>query len=218
MKKRLIVGLTLLVLFSTYKPQNLFLIDKFKIKEIEVENNNIVQKENIIKKLSFLSDVNLIFLDKNEIEKKLKRIDFIDSFEIKKIYPNKIKIRVYEKKPIAILQNKKEKFYLSDKIELINYIYLKSYKDLPFVFGNKENFEILYQDLKKINFPLELIAAYYFFDAKRWDLETHNKTIIKLPSKNYTKSLNDFVDLRKEDNFDKYKIFDYRINDQLILK
>ena len=218
MKKRLIVGLTLLVLFSTYKPQNLFLIDKFKIKVIEIENNNIVQKENIIKKLSFLSDVNLIFLDKNEIEKKLNRIDFIDSFEIKKIYPNKIKIRVYEKKPIAILQNKKEKFYISDKIELINYIDLKNYKDLPFVFGNKENFEILYQDLRKINFPLELIAAYYFFDANRWDLETHNKTIIKLPSKNYTKSLNDFVNLRKEDNFDKYKIFDYRINDQLILK
>ena len=65
MKKRLIVGLTLLVLFSTYKPQNLFLIDKFKIKEIEIENNYIVQKENIIKKLSFLSDVNLI-LFKNQ--------------------------------------------------------------------------------------------------------------------------------------------------------
>ena len=127
MKKRLIVGLTLLVLFSTYKPQNLFLIDKFKIKVIEIENNNIVQKENIIKKLSFLSDINLIFLDKNEIEKKLNRIDFIDSFEIKKIYPNKIKIRVYEKKPIAILQNKKEKFYISDKIELINYIIFNYY-------------------------------------------------------------------------------------------
>ena len=119
MKKRLIVGLTFLVLFSTYKPQNLFLIDKFKIKEIEIENNYIVQKENIIKNLSFLSDVNLFFLNINGIEKKLNRIDFIDGFEIKKIYPNKIKIRIYEKKPIAILQNKKEKFYISDKIELI---------------------------------------------------------------------------------------------------
>jgi len=218
MKKRLLIALVLLVLLSTYNPQNISLINKFTIKEINIENNFILKEKIIKKKLEFLYEINLIFLNTFDIEKIFNNIDFIESFEIKKIYPNKVKIKIYEKTPIAILQNKKEKFYISDKIELINYIDLKNYKDLPFVFGNKENFEILYQDLKKINFPLELIAAYYFFDAKRWDLETHNKTIIKLPSKNYTESLNDFVNLRKKDNFAKYKIFDYRINDQLILK
>ena len=59
---------------------------------------------------------------------------------------------------------------------------LKDFKNLPVVFGKKENFRIFYQNLKKINFPLNLIKSYYFFESNRWDLETYEKKIIKLPS------------------------------------
>ena len=41
---------------------------------------------------------------------------------------------------------------------------------------------------------------------------------IKLPIKNYQESLKNFKNLRKQSNFNKYKTFDYRIKDQLILK
>ena len=44
-----------------------------------------------------------------ELEKRLIEIDLIESFEIKKIFPDKIKIKIFEKKPIAIIQNKKDK-------------------------------------------------------------------------------------------------------------
>ena len=48
MKKRLVIAIALLVLFSTYKPKKLFLINKFNIEIIEVENN-LILKENEIK-------------------------------------------------------------------------------------------------------------------------------------------------------------------------
>ena len=57
-----------------------------------------------------------------------------------------------------------------------------------------------------------------FFSSNRWDLEIYDEKIIKLPSKNYNKSLKNFMSLKEENNFDKYKVFDYRINNQLILK
>jgi cell division septal protein FtsQ len=218
MKKRLIIALALLVLLSTYKPQKLFLINKFNVEEVIIENNFILKDENIKKKLDFLYDENLIFLNIFFIKEKLKKIDFIESFEIKKIYPNKLKIKIYEKKAVAILQIKKKKFYISENIELINYINLENYRDLPVVFGNKEEFKNLFYNLKKINFPLEIISKYYLYDAARWDLETNQKKIIKLPSKNYIKSLKNFMILRKDNNFEKYRIFDYRLNKQLILK
>lgn len=218
MKKRLIIALSLLVLLSTFKPQNLFLSNKFTIKEINIENNFILKEEIIIKKLAFLYEINLIYLNTFDIEKIFNNVDFIESFEIKKIYPDKLKIKIYEKKPIAILQNKKKKFYLSENFEFINYSDLDSFKNLPLVFGNKKDFKKLYTDLKKINFPLILISKYYLYESKRWDIETYEKNIIKLPPKNYIKSLENFLNLKKTNNFDKYKIFDYRINNQLILK
>jgi cell division protein FtsQ len=218
MKKRLIIALALLVLFSTYKSPKIFLSNKFTVKEIKIENNFILKKEIIKRDLSFIYDSNLIFLNNLQIEEKIKKIDFIESLKIKKIYPNKLKITVYEKKPIAVLQHKREKYYISENIDLIKYLELENYKDLPIVFGNKENFSKLYKNLKKISFPLDLIAKYYLYESKRWDIETNNQITIKLPTKNYIKGLKNFMDLSKDNNFDKYKVFDYRINNQLILK
>ena len=218
MKKRLIIAFALLLLFSTYKPQKLFLSDKFNIEEIKIENNFVLNDKEIKKDLAFLYNKNLIFLKISNVVKILKKNNFIDSFEIKKIYPNKLKIKIYEKKPIAILQNKDKKFYISENVNLINFIDLKNYKDLPTIFGNKESFEILFKNLKEIDFPFDLIKRYYLYESKRWDLETYKKRLIKLPAENYTKSLKNFMNLRKENNFDKYEVFDYRINNQLILK
>ena len=218
MKKRLVIALALLVLFSSYKPQNLFTINTFNIKEIKLENTIILKDNDIKKNLTFLYDKNLIFLNISTIQKKLKKIDFIESFKVKKIYPNKLKIKIFEKKPIVILQAKKKRFYISDNFELINYLNLEEYKNLPLVFGNKEDFKILYQNLKKNNFPLNLIKKYYFFESNRWDLETNREEIIKLPTINYIQSLENFIDIKKKKNYDKYKVFDYRIKNQLILK
>ena len=218
MKKRLIIALALLVLLSTYKPQKLFLSHKFNIKEIRVENNIILKSDDIKKTLNFLYDKNLIFLNTPNIQEKLKKIDFIESFEVKKIYPSKLKIKVYEKKPIAILQYKREKFYINENIDLIEYFDLENYNYLPTIFGNKKNFKELYENLKSINFPISSIKKYYLYNVNRWDIETYKNKIIKLPVKNYNESLKNFMTLKKEDYYDKYKVFDYRINNQLILK
>ena len=218
MKKRLVIALVLLVLLSTYKPQELSLNSKFNIKEIKIENNHILKDEDIKKDLIFLYDTNLIFLNTNNIKLILKSNNFIQSFEVKKIYPNKIKIKIFEKKPIVILQYKKKKFYISETFDLINFLDLEDYKNLPVVFGKQNDFKILYKNLKKINFPLNLIKKYYLYESKRWDLEIDKNKIIKLPTENYTKSLVNFMNLSKENNFDKYSIYDYRISNQLILK
>ena len=216
MKNKLIFAILLLVLLSTYIPQKLLLSTTFDIEEIKIENNSILKDEDIKKKLIYVYETNLIFLNISEIKKILKNIDFIESFEIKKIYPNKLRIKIYEKKPIAILQYKKDKFYLGEKINLINYIDLENYRDLPIVFGQKESFKEFYNNLKKINFPLDVIKKYYLYETNRWDLEISQEKIIKLPTRNYTKSLKNFMNFQKENNLDKYKVFDYRINNQLI--
>jgi len=170
-----------------------------------------------LKKISFLYKENLFFLNIKDIEKNLKSETFIESFSIKKIYPNTLKLIIVEKKPIAILQNKKKKFYISNKGNLINFTDIKIYNDLPTVFGNGVTFYSLYQDLQNIRFPLETIKSFYFFESGRWDLVMHDDKVIKLPIKNYLSSLKNFMLSKANSNFNNYKIFDYRIKDQLIL-
>jgi len=218
MKKRLIIAFALLLLLSTYKTQKLFSIEIFNIKEIKIENNFILSKIIIKKNLAFLYDSNLFFLNTSNIKKKLKKIALIESYQVKKIYPNKLRIKIFEKKPIAVLQYNKKKFYISENYNLFDYIDLANYRNLPEVFGNKDNFKTFHKNLKKINFPLDIIKKYYFYEAKRWDLEIYEKKVIKLPTQNYIKSLENFMNISKKNNFKIYNTFDYRINNQLILK
>jgi len=107
---------------------------------------------------------------------------------------------------------------LSDKIDLIDYQTLKINKNLPIVFGKQKEFKILYSNLKNIEFPVDLISKYILFDSGRWDLVTNNKKIIKLPLKRYDESLENYLNNNNKRSFKNYKVFDYRIKDQLILK
>ena len=159
----------------------------------------------------------MFFLDIREIEENLRTVTFIESFIIKKIYPNKLKITIKESKPVAILQNKKEKFYITEKGKLIKFINLKNYKNLPTVFGNGKAFYSLYKDLQTIEFRIDEIKSFYFFESGRWDLIMYNEKIIKLPIKDHLLSLENYMRSKSNINFNNYKIYDYRIKDQLIL-
>lgn len=218
MKKRTLVAIVLLVLLTTITSQIEITISKFNVNKINVTNNLLVSEKEIKKLLIPIYNKNLIFLNNLEIERALMQNSFIKSFYIRKKYPDTLDIKIKEKTPIAILYFKKKKFYLSENIELINFKKIEDYQNLPYIFGNKEEFKILFNNLKKIDFPISLIKKFTLFETNRWDLETHDDKVIKLPTINYLKSLENYLNLINKDIFKKYNLFDYRISNQLILK
>ena len=218
MKNRAVIAVTLLILLSTIIPQLKIQITKFNIKKISIENNFLIKEKDLKNSLKPLINKNLLILKNNEIEQLLKENSLIKSFKVKKKYPDTLKINIIEKKPIAILFNKKEKFYLSEKIDLINFDNLPELKDLPYVFGNQDEFKIFYNNLLNIKFPFNHVMKYTFYETNRWDIETVDKKVIKLPSKDYIKSIESYLIIKNKKEFKKYKVFDYRIANQLILK
>ena len=121
MKKRILVATTLLLLLSTYvSNRNFNFRFNFKINEIIIENNKVLSKDEVKNELSFLYKDNISLIKHEKFKKKLDENSFLSGFEIKKIYPNKLKVKVFEKNPIFILQNKKKKILLYRK-KSINY-------------------------------------------------------------------------------------------------
>ena len=154
-----------------------------------------------------------------KLKKNIDLNSFVKKIEIKKIFPDKLVIKVFEKEPIAILIDKyQKKYYLGKKSDLIEFRKILKYENLPIVNGEPNNFKKLFNDLIKINFPTGQILRYRYFKANRWNIEMIDKKILKLPEKNYTKSLANFMSIKNKSNFEKYKIFDYRLNNQLVLK
>ena len=218
MKKRLVISISLLILLTTISSQQKFFISKFNLKKIIIENNFLLKDKDLKNLLAPIYGKNLLFLKNVEVKKALMKNDLIESFNIKKKYPSTLKIQIFEKKLFAILFDKKNKFYLSERLDLIEFKNQPNYQNLPYIIGNKDDFETFYNNLKKINFPFDIVVKYSLYESKRWDLETKNDEVIKLPSKNYIESLENYLNLKNKSSFEKYKIYDYRINNQLILK
>ena len=72
MKKRILVATTLLLLLSTYvSNRNFNLKLNFKIKEIIIENNKVLSKDEVKNELSFLYKDNFSLINHEQFEKKL---------------------------------------------------------------------------------------------------------------------------------------------------
>ena len=157
-------------------------------------------------------------MNKEKILSIINKYDFISNIQLKKKYPNTLKITIIEKIPVATQIIDKKKFYITRQNKKINFIDIKIYENLPVIFGKHKNFNIFYNDLENNNFKMNKIKAFYYFDVNRWDIVLKNERVIKFPEKNYLDLLPK-INLMLEDNiFSKYKIFDFRINEQLILK
>jgi cell division protein FtsQ len=201
--------------FSQHK-QNFSII--FPIKKIIIENTNALDLIKLKVELEFLKNSSLFFLKEKKISKIADKNDFISSIQLKKKYPDTIKILISEYIPVATKTDKKKRYYLTDTGKKINYVELKIYENLPEIFGNHKNFIFLYDELKKSNFKITNVKAFYYFEVGRWDIVLKDETTIKLPQNNYQKILTEINSILNDSSFSKYKIFDYRINNQLILQ
>lgn len=219
-KKRLILVLLLFLIFSSYNPEKFRVQQSFylSIKKIIIEETVAVDVNQLREELKFLIEKNILFLDKEEIKKVLGKYDFISNVKIKKIFPKTVKIIIVEEQPIGILHYDRKKFYISSNGKKIKYKEIYKYKNLPLVFGNQNNFYLFYKELQEINFPISKVKEFYFFEINRWDVVMNNNKILKLPVNSYKKIAKNFTTILNDVNFDKYQIFDYRIENQLILK
>ena len=70
----------------------------------------------------------------------------------------------------------KKKLFISDKGKMINYIEVKEFTNLPIIFGKKIKFKNFFNDLKKINFPINEIKT---LEERVIDDKFINFTILK---------------------------------------
>ncbi len=210
----------LLLIVSSYNPLKLNTYQSFffPIKNIIISETILMDNDSLSRELEFLRNKNILFLNKEKIKRISNNYDFISNLKIKRIYPSTIKIIISEKKPIAILIYGKKKSYISNTGEKITFVDVEEYKNLPLVFGNQKGFEIFYRELKEAKFPIDKIDEFYFFESNRWDVILNDKKILRFPATNYKEVLKNFKTIINDVNFSKFKVFDYRIKDQLILK
>ena len=222
-KKSIFVWLFLFITLTTFyfDFNKTSFVESFKLKQIEINGIKNADINLINLRLEYFKDQNVFFLKQEEIANAIINLDFINKVGIKKIYPNKIKLQIEEYKIIAIIIDDLKKYVLGEDGNIIKK-YTNNFDALPIVYGQNtsSHFPEFYRFLKEINFKTEEVEHFKFFETNRWDVFLKSGKLIKLPEDKdkMRKSIKKFISMNKDDEFDKFKIFDFRVKNQLIIK
>ena len=215
--KKIIIYLFIFLLVGSLNNRN---ISKFHIPKIndftiiglsDFENNQVNQD------LYDLKDLNIFLLKKKKISEIIGSNKIVEKFSIFKKYPSDLIIDIKKAKLLAYTKKDNFNFYIASNGNLIKTN--TNQFDLPFIFGNTEINEFL--KLKKIidksNFNYDDIKNLYYFKSKRWDIETKDNLIIKLPISNLEASFKILIKIYENKEFKDYEMIDLRQNNQIIL-
>ena len=187
---------------------------------IEVEGLSEKNNLTIYQSLKFLLSKNIFFINKNDIDKIVKKNNLVESFYIKKFYPNLIKVKINQTKLLAITNKNSEKFFIGSNGKLIPTDQIENFNEkLPFVYTNRNYFDFieLKEIIDKSEFKFEEIESFFYFPSNRWDIKTKDGFLIKLPEKKIKESLIFAQYIKTNEKFEDRKIIDLRIPDNIIL-
>ncbi len=211
--------LILLLLSSTFNFKIISSFNKLNlIKHINIVGLNEKEKKILEKNLKIFLNQNIFLISKDEIEMILKNNSFIDTYEIVKVYPEDLVINVTKTQFVGKTILDGEKFYIGKNGKLTKISLVKKEYYLPQVFGSfKVNeFLKLQETLNTNGFNLEEIKKYYYFKSKRWDIESNDEVVLRLPSQNIEKSLINYNALLNSNKIIKSKLIDLRIKNKII--
>ena len=109
---------------------NLF---KFSFKDIKISGLSEKNNLSIVQELKKIQVKNIFFIQKDILAKILTQNNLVNSFEIKKIFPNTIEIKIKKTKFLGITNIDGNFYFIGSNGKLINYD--ESTKNLPYVFG-----------------------------------------------------------------------------------
>ena len=213
-KIKIYLYLFLFLLFSTFYNTNsaMYLNSKFKIINIENLNDNIK-----IRELNYLLNNNIFNIDKKFLSYKLMNNPILGSYEIKKIYPDTIRIFLVKSNPIAKFNQNKKTLYLGDNGKIFKQTQIND--QIPEIVG-EINLEYINRIIKIINnssFKLNKIKVIKIYPSNRFDLIFNNGDIIKFSHNVDQKFIEDAFIFYKNNAINS-KIIDLRLKNKIITR
>jgi len=222
-KKKILIYIILLIILSTTSNISLenqkntsVLIDTINVSGLS-NNTNL----EIAQKLNHLLFKNIFFINKDKINKIILEYNVIEKYSVKKIYPKKINIEIKATRYIAEIKSD-NKFLVGSNGKLINSEFNNEFNSevLPLFFGkfNSEKFLEFKKFIEKSKFKFKDFKSILFYSSSRWDIQTINGIMIKLPRKNLDEALGIAHKIINDVEFKDSKVIDLRITNHVIIK
>ena len=192
--------------------RNLTEINQISVKGLDKKNNQKLEED-----LNYLKLTNIYFLKKQKIIETINSNNLVESYFVYKNYPSTIEIKIDKTEFLAQIKKDNKIFLFGSNGKLIKSEDIKN--DIPFIFGDfsAKSFFKLKNIIDNSNLEYNEIENFFYFKSGRWDIETINGLLIKLPKKNVKKSFKLLNNIIKNDEKNKITKIDLRQLNQIII-
>jgi cell division septal protein FtsQ len=195
----------------------------YQLLNYEINSLNRVDKNEVMKIINKYLNQSIFLIPLNDISNSLHDLNWVKSVNLSTNLKNKIKVEIFEYKPIGLFFYNNQFFYFSREGKIID----------KYIENINENFIIFYgtQVLKEANdFIISLdkvegghlisIKEAYYINERRWNIKLHNDILINLSEKNIEESINNYIRLIEKFNnseIGSIKNIDLRNNEKAII-
>ncbi len=220
-KKKKFLFLFFILLFLSSINSKLFVEKKnsfYNLQYIEVKGLEKSINLEIEKNLNFLINTNIFFIDKQILEDQLNKYNFIETYNIIKLYPSKIILKLQKTDFLAQTIKDNEIFLIGSNNKFIHTQKFNNYEDLPIVFGkfSAKKFVSFKKTLNQSDFNYNDIKEIFFFPSGRIDIKNKDNILIKFPIENLKNALSIANKIINNNEFNN-NVIDLRVSNQLIL-
>jgi len=216
--KKIFIYIFFFLFLGTINNRTIFNSNTFKIKNFQIiglENNYKIELEN---NLLNRTKSNIFFVKKDNLRSILNSNTLIETFQVFKIYPSSLDIKIKKTNFLARLNINGDIFLIGSNGKITKDFFLSDSEILPFIFGNPKVEEILkiFSLINASDFKYENVKNLFFYKSGRIDLELKDNIFIKLPLDNLENVFKKISQLISSNQLNK-KIIDARVPDQIIL-
>ena len=220
--KRKVITFLLLSLFFLSSINNQLFVEKKKLL-YNLESIKVIGLDNSInlkieEDLNFLKNSNIFFIDKQILKDQVDKYNFIEKYNIFKLYPSKIILELQKADFLARTIKNNEIFIIGSNGKFIKTDKFNNYEKLPIVFGKftADQFIHFKKILNKSDLNYNNLEEIFFYPSGRIDIKDKNNILLKLPIKNLEQALNTASKIINNKSFNN-NVIDLRVSNQLIL-
>lgn len=193
----------------------------FSLENIVIEGAQKTKRDTILKILKE-KDNSLFSKSPELIRDKLEKINWVEKAVVRRIFPNKMIINLYEKKAIAFFKSSKTYYLIDEKGKLICKVPFNKKLKLPTVVGGNgaEKSPLILKTLKTFSQTSKQLVALEFINGYRWNIILNFNVVAKLPYDGLEEALTKLENFlkRKDIAFNTIHFIDLRIPDKIILR
>ena len=197
---------------NDFYENNLIRLNQIIITGLDEKNNN-----DLVNRLDYIRLNNLFFLEKTKIIEIINTNPLIEKYSVFINYPSTLNIKIEKTKFLAKVNKDGKSFFLGSNGKLIESFQIRN--DLPSIYGdfNNENFFNLKKIIDESDISYEQIKNLFFFKTGRWDIETYEGLLIKLPKNRVEKSIKLLIDFLDQNKEKKLNLVDLRQYNQIVI-